>query len=47
MAQDAYIGAIFMFAGNFAPSNYQLCQGQIQCRQGIPEGDALGGKEPG
>lgn len=24
-----YIGAIFMFAGNFAPRGYALCQGQL------------------
>jgi microcystin-dependent protein len=29
MASQPYLGAIFMFAGNFAPSGYQLCQGQI------------------
>lgn len=29
MASQAYIGAIFMFAGNFAPKNYLLCQGQL------------------
>lgn len=29
MSTDAYIGAIFMFAGNFAPNGYQLCQGQL------------------
>jgi microcystin-dependent protein len=29
MSSDAMIGSIFMFAGNFAPRNYALCQGQI------------------
>lgn len=29
MASQPYIGAIFMFAGNFAPRGYQLCQGQV------------------
>jgi microcystin-dependent protein len=29
MASQPYLGAIFMFAGNFAPSGYQLCQGQL------------------
>jgi microcystin-dependent protein len=29
MASQPYLGAIFMFAGNFAPVGYQLCQGQI------------------
>jgi microcystin-dependent protein len=29
MASQPYIGAIFMFAGDFAPRGYQLCQGQI------------------
>ncbi len=28
MATDAYLGAIFLFAGNFAPRGYALCQGQ-------------------
>jgi microcystin-dependent protein len=28
MASTPLLGAIFMFAGNFAPSGYQLCQGQ-------------------
>ena len=29
MASQPYIGAIFMFAGNFAPRGYQICQGQL------------------
>lgn len=29
MANEAYIGAVFMFAGNFAPRGYLLCQGQL------------------
>lgn len=29
MASQPYLGAIFMFAGNFAPRGYQLCQGQV------------------
>jgi microcystin-dependent protein len=29
MASQPYLGAIFIFAGNFAPNGYQLCQGQI------------------
>ena len=29
MASQPYIGAIFLFAGNFAPRGYQLCQGQL------------------
>ncbi|HEX4276434.1 MAG TPA: tail fiber protein [Bryobacteraceae bacterium] len=29
MAQTPYLGAIFIFAGNFAPRGYQLCQGQL------------------
>jgi microcystin-dependent protein len=29
MAQDAILGCIYMFAGNFAPRNYALCQGQL------------------
>jgi microcystin-dependent protein len=29
MASQAYIGAIFIFAGNFAPRGFQLCQGQL------------------
>jgi microcystin-dependent protein len=29
MASQPYLGAIFIFAGNFAPKGYQLCQGQI------------------
>jgi microcystin-dependent protein len=29
MANEPYLGAIFMFAGNFAPRGYQLCQGQL------------------
>ena len=28
MAQEPLIGAIFMFAGNFAPRGYALCNGQ-------------------
>lgn len=29
MAQDPFLGSIFMFAGNFAPTGYALCQGQL------------------
>lgn len=29
MANEPYIGAIFMFAGNFNPRGYMLCQGQL------------------
>jgi microcystin-dependent protein len=29
MGTNPYIGAIFIFAGNFAPRGYQLCQGQL------------------
>src|SRR5213083_190033 len=29
MAQDPILGCIFMFAGNFAPRGYALCQGQL------------------
>jgi microcystin-dependent protein len=29
MASQPYLGSIFIFAGNFAPSGYQLCQGQL------------------
>jgi microcystin-dependent protein len=29
MASQPYLGAIFIFAGNFAPRGFQLCQGQI------------------
>lgn len=29
MASQPLLGAIFMFAGNFAPVGYQLCQGQL------------------
>jgi microcystin-dependent protein len=29
MASQPYLGAIFIFAGNFAPKGYQLCQGQL------------------
>src|ERR1700722_7654330 len=29
MASQPYIGAIFMFAGNFAPRGFQLCAGQL------------------
>src|SRR5207253_4998485 len=29
MSSDAMIGTIFMFAGNFAPRGYALCQGQL------------------
>jgi microcystin-dependent protein len=29
MASQPYLGGIFMFAGNFAPRGYQLCQGQV------------------
>lgn len=29
MASTPIIGAIFLFAGNFAPRNYMLCQGQL------------------
>lgn len=29
MASQPLLGAIFIFAGNFAPRGYQLCQGQL------------------
>ena len=29
MASDAILGCIYMFAGNFAPRGYALCQGQL------------------
>jgi microcystin-dependent protein len=29
MAESPLLGTIFIFAGNFAPSGYQLCQGQL------------------
>ncbi len=29
MASEPYLGAIFMFAGTFAPVGYELCQGQL------------------
>src|ERR1700689_3127872 len=29
MAETPLLGAIFIFAGNFAPTGYQLCQGQL------------------
>jgi microcystin-dependent protein len=29
MASQPYLGAIFLFAGNFAPRGYMLCQGQV------------------
>ena len=29
MSQDPFIGAIFLFAGNFAPRGFALCNGQI------------------
>jgi microcystin-dependent protein len=29
MSTDSYIGTIVLFAGNFAPRGYALCQGQI------------------
>jgi microcystin-dependent protein len=29
MASQPYIGAIFIFAGNFAPVGFELCQGQL------------------
>jgi microcystin-dependent protein len=29
MASQPYLGAIFLFAGSFAPRNYMLCQGQL------------------
>ncbi len=29
MASSPYLGAIFMFAGNFAPKGYLLCAGQL------------------
>jgi microcystin-dependent protein len=29
VASQPYIGAIFLFAGNFAPRGYQLCAGQL------------------
>ena len=28
MAENPFLGAIFLFAGNFAPRGYALCQGQ-------------------
>ena len=29
MAETPFLGGIFMFAGNFAPRGYALCQGQL------------------
>jgi microcystin-dependent protein len=29
MASQPLLGSIFIFAGNFAPRGYQLCQGQL------------------
>jgi len=29
MANEPYLGAIFIFAGNFAPRGFALCQGQL------------------
>jgi microcystin-dependent protein len=29
MADQPYLGTIFIFAGNFAPNGYLLCQGQL------------------
>src|SRR5580692_1409475 len=29
MASTPYLGAIFIFAGNFAPRGFALCQGQV------------------
>jgi microcystin-dependent protein len=29
MASQPILGCIYMFAGNFAPAGYQLCQGQV------------------
>jgi microcystin-dependent protein len=29
MASESYLGCIFLFAGNFAPRGFALCQGQI------------------
>ena len=29
MASQPYLGAIFIFAGNFAPRGFALCQGQL------------------
>lgn len=29
MANEPYLGAIFLFAGNFAPRGYAFCQGQL------------------
>jgi microcystin-dependent protein len=29
MANDSYIGAVYMFAGNFAPRGFQFCNGQL------------------
>ncbi len=29
MASQPYLGGIFLFAGNFAPRGYMLCQGQV------------------
>lgn len=29
MANEPYLGAIFIFAGNFAPRGFQLCNGQL------------------
>src|SRR5947209_8737122 len=29
MASEPYLGGVFIFAGNFAPSGYMLCAGQL------------------
>ncbi len=29
MANEPYMGAVFLFAGNFAPRGYAFCQGQL------------------
>jgi microcystin-dependent protein len=29
MAQDPFVGAVFLFAGNFAPLGFALCAGQL------------------
>ncbi len=38
MASDPILGSIFLFAGNFAPRGYALCQGQLL---GIAQNAAL------
>jgi microcystin-dependent protein len=30
MSSEPFLGGIFLFAGNFAPRGYMLCQGQLQ-----------------